>query len=548
MPRYQQLHDEDEFPLKHPAHAHHASVEYEPSTKDETSSFKSTDPAHEKLSLWAAIRKWPKLALWSFALSSTILLYGFDSVLVSSVSSMPVFQEVYGEAFEDKFIIPSMWMALWAIAGPIGKMPGSLLGGWLADRIGRKKMFWITTGLAAGAVAIFFFSDVSPDINARRGVFFVAKFIQGICIGALVATTQTYMSETVPHQLRGPILAFFPIFVLLGQVIGSIIIQVQMNVPGRTSYRVALATQWPFAIPPLLVGIFIPESPAWLLRHGQVEAARKSHIKLEGSKKDHFAPASFAQLQSTIARERQEKSGIKEYLACFQGTDRRRTTIVILAALIPDLFGLSLCGDAGYFLQTIGVDHSTSNLFFILGICLSLVANISSMWSLTRFGRRRLLLWSLGGCTILWLLMGISGFINIQSAKAVQYLAAVSLALVACVGSLGAWPASYVVSSEAPSMRLKAKSQGVGWFVSGGFSCGIGVGLPYVYNNDAGALGAKTGFVFVAFAGLATVLTWFLVPEMKGRSIEDVDRMFEIGLKTREFSNWQDEKRLTFEA
>lgn len=66
-------------------------VEYEPSTKDVEV---TTTELEENIDLFRAIRKWPKVALWSIALSSTILLGGFDSVLVSNVASMPVFQYV----------------------------------------------------------------------------------------------------------------------------------------------------------------------------------------------------------------------------------------------------------------------------------------------------------------------------------------------------------------------------------------------------------------------------------------------------------------------
>lgn len=66
-------------------------IEYEPSTKDADI---ITTELEERMGLWSAVRRWPKVALWSLALSSTILLGGFDSVLVSNVASMPVFQYV----------------------------------------------------------------------------------------------------------------------------------------------------------------------------------------------------------------------------------------------------------------------------------------------------------------------------------------------------------------------------------------------------------------------------------------------------------------------
>lgn len=65
------------------------TVEYEPSTKDERSYV--TEP-EKRLNLFAAVRKWPKVSLWCMALTSTILLWGYDHALISSVSGMPVFQ------------------------------------------------------------------------------------------------------------------------------------------------------------------------------------------------------------------------------------------------------------------------------------------------------------------------------------------------------------------------------------------------------------------------------------------------------------------------
>src|ERR1700755_1531494 len=106
------------------------------------------------------------------------------------------------------------------------------------------------TLLSVTAVVIFIASDTPANIDGRRGLFFMGKIISGLGIGAITTTAQTYMSETVPTQLRGSILPAFPIFQLVGQITGSIIIQVMMDVPGRNSYRITFATMWAFSIMP----------------------------------------------------------------------------------------------------------------------------------------------------------------------------------------------------------------------------------------------------------------------------------------------------------
>lgn len=78
--RYTELTNSSEEDIK--------TLEYEPVTK-ESADFPKGE---ERLSLWAAIRKWPRAAGWSIALTSTILLWGYDNALVGSVSAMPVFQ------------------------------------------------------------------------------------------------------------------------------------------------------------------------------------------------------------------------------------------------------------------------------------------------------------------------------------------------------------------------------------------------------------------------------------------------------------------------
>jgi len=295
-------------------------------------------------------------------------------------------------------------------------MSGAIVAGWLGDKIGRRWMLASATILSAASVVVFIASDTPANLEGRRGLFVLGKILSGLGIGAITTTVQTYMSETVPSQLRGSIMAAFPIFQLIGQISGSIIIQVMMERPGRDSYRITFATMWAFSIIPLISSLIIPESPAWLLRKGKTDQAVKAHGKLEANKKFPGAHlASFARLQTTIARDGHQATDPESkvgYLACFKGTNLRRTGIVVFANILPEMFGLTLMGSANYYLQCVGVDHSTSNLFMIIGIALGLVANISTFWILSKFGRRRLILVTLIPAGLLWLSIGVVGTIQ----------------------------------------------------------------------------------------------------------------------------------------
>lgn len=295
-------------------------------------------------------------------------------------------------------------------------MAGSVIAGWLGDKIGRRWMLGSSTLLSVGAVALCLMADTPSDIVGRRALFFVAKSIQGLAIGAISTMTQTYMSETVPQQLRGSILPFFPIFQLVGQIIGAIIIQIQMNVTGRNSYRVTFATQFAFSIMPLVVSFILPESPAWLLRKNKVERARRNNQRLEHNKRAPNAHIlSFEKLQKTIAHEKAKSGEDVRYIDCFKGTDFRRTGLVVLMNFLPDFFGLSLLGNANYVLQQIGQDAKTANLFFIVGIALGLAGNLGTFYTLSRVGRRITVLVTLTIITFLWLGVGVAGSISKES-------------------------------------------------------------------------------------------------------------------------------------
>lgn len=107
------------------------------------------------------------------------------------------------------------------------------------------------------------------------------------------------------------------------------------------------------------------------------------------------------------------------------------------------------------------------------------------------------------------------------------------------VCGLGVWPASFAISAETSSLQLRAKTQGIGWFVSALSSTVAGLVLPYVFNPDQGNLRGKTGFTYAAACLVGAAMSWYIIPEMKGRSVAEIDCMFEENLPARAFKLWR---------
>ena len=115
--------------------------------------------------------------------------------------------------------------------------------------------------LSIAAVLTCYLSDLSASPNPA---FFGGKMFEGVAVGMIICSTQTYLSEVVPTRLRAPVLALFPLIQMFGQLVSSLVVLGLMEIPGKLSYRLALALQWPFSAVPVILAIFAPESPNYL--------------------------------------------------------------------------------------------------------------------------------------------------------------------------------------------------------------------------------------------------------------------------------------------
>jgi MFS family permease len=237
--------------------------------------------------------------------------------------------------------------------------------------------------------------------------------------------------------------------------------------------------------------------------------------------------------------EHEEQSATASFAECFQKNNIRRTLIVLFANSLPAVFGLQLLAKASYFLQLVNMKPSISIIFLILGIVLGLIANCVSVWLMARVGRRPLVIVTLLISAALWLSMGIANCFKVT--PAVTWWTAASMMITIVVAGVGVWPASFAIAAETSSLQLRARTQGLGWCVGALTSAVAGLVLPYVFNPDEGNLRGKTGFTYVASCLVGAAAAWWLVPEMKGRSVAEIDRMFELGLPARQFKGWRGE-------
>ncbi|KAL4908283.1 hypothetical protein BDW74DRAFT_174971 [Aspergillus multicolor] len=127
--------------------------------------------------------------------------------------------------------------------------------------------------------------------------------------------------------------------------------------------------------------------------------------------------------------------------------------------------------------------------------------------------------------------LGVNEPVTTQRMKGV-----ISLMVVYGVGFASGWgPLTYVVTTKISSLRLRDHTSRLGFAINICFNFAVNFSIPYLVFEDEVGLQSKMGFIFGAVAFLALVFTYFCVPECKGKTLEQVDWLFNNGVRLRDF-------------
>ena len=204
-----------------------------------------------------------------FALGITWILDGLEVTLVGSlagaISGSPRLQ-----LSEAQFgLTASFYLA--------GAVVGALFFGWLTDRLGRKKLFTIT-------VLVYLVATVASGFSWDFWSLAVFRFITGLGIGGEYAAVNATIQELIPARKRGFTDLCINGSYWLGAALGSIGAVVALDpaiIDPELGWRVAFVIGGVIGLAVLFLRRFIPESPRWLMTHGQPEEASKVVTQLE---------------------------------------------------------------------------------------------------------------------------------------------------------------------------------------------------------------------------------------------------------------------------
>jgi hypothetical protein len=284
-----------------------------------------------------------------------------------------------------------------------------------------------------------------------------------------------------------------------------------------------------------MIGLpFAPESPWYYVRKNRLDSARASLTRLHGSNVD-ITPK-LAIIVKTVSDDT-EATASARWIQCFQGTNLVRTLISTGVFACQHLSGIVfVLGFSTYFFELAGIPL---NHAFDLGVGVTAcgVVGVIISWSaINNFGRRKLFISGMVGMTLVLFLMGILDFIHTSAARWVQASCTVVYALIyqIAIGCI-----AFAILGETSTPSLRAKTVGLATAVQSIFGTVMNIVVPYMVNPDKANLRGKVGFVFGGASAIATVWSWFYIPELKGRTFGEIDWMFQKRVKVRKMGEYR---------
>ncbi len=384
----------------------------------------------------------------------------------------------------------------------LGSLVGALAGGSLADRFGRRR-------LLIGAAIVFGLGAVGAALAPDTGLLIAARVFAGAAIGIASFVSPLYISEIAPVEVRGRLVSINQVALTSGIVISYLV---------DYAFAGAQAWRWMFAlaaIPAAAFGIglvFIPDSPRWLVGKGQVDEARSVLKRIR-------APGRVEQELGEIRHSAaQQKAHWSELLSPML---RAPMIVGVGLAIAQQITGINT---VIYYAPTIfrsaGMSSASVAILASVGVgFVNVLLTLLAMQLIDRVGRRPLLLVSLGGMALSLFVLGLA-FSLPQLSGSLGWIAVASLMVYVGSFAVGLGPVFWLILSEIYPLRIRGRAMSVG--TAANWITNLIVALSFLTLTQVVGRPA-TFWLYGAVSIGAWLFAFFLVPETKGKSLEEIE-------------------------
>ncbi|KAK4975662.1 hypothetical protein LTR66_010921 [Elasticomyces elasticus] len=490
---------------------------------------KGATEAELNMTVWEAIKLYPKATAWSVLASTALIMEGYDLVVINSFYAFPAFTEKYGVRLPDgSYSITAPWQSGLSEGAVVGEMLGLMLTGIVCDRYGYRKTITAALIMVVCFIFVTFFS-----INIK--MLLAGEILCGIPWGVFQTITTAYAAEVSPIALRPLLTTYVNLCWVMGQFIGSGVLRSLVNRTDQWAYKIPFAIQWMWPIPLFVGMVFAPESPWWLVRKGRLNEAERSLRRLTTKGDTSFDPQkTIAMMIHTNELEKQASAGTS-YWDCFRGSDLRRTEIACMAWGIQTLAGSGIMGGASQFFVQAGLEADKAFDLTMGQYALGAFGTVSAWALMLRFGRRTLYLVGLAAMFVALMLMGVLSIPGPDNANAVWASGAMVL-IYTFLYDVTVGPVCYCLVAEISSTRLRGKTIVLArnfYNITQIFNFVL---TPRMLNPTAWAWRGKAGFFWAGACALCFLWSYFRLPEPKGKTYAELDVLFKRGVPAGKFA------------
>lgn len=432
-----------------------------------------------------------KVIFWSISVALGGFLFGFDTAVISGAE----------QAIQQYWALSTFEHGLTVSIALIGTILGALTGSIPSEKLGRKKTLVIIA-------VIYLLASAGTAFATNWYIFLLFRFLGGIGVGASSVTAPVYISEISPARSRGRLVALFQFNIVFG-ILVSYLSNYLIGQDGEHSWRLMLGVQ---VIPSVLFLIllkYVPESPRWLIvKRGKVEEAA-AVLKIINPK--HFA-AEVNDIKADMTHANDKRSDIlftrknrfPIFLAIAFAVFNQVSGINAIIYYAPRIFEMTGLGRESSLLSSVGIG-AVNFLFTLLAINF-----------IDRFGRRTLMLIGSVGLIVTLGLVSRAFYLNDFGGFSVTILLLVYIAFFAFSQGAVIW----VFISEIFPNQVRAKGQTLGSLTHWVMAAIIAFVFPMLAENVGGG---HTFLFFCTMMLLQLVFVWKIMPETKGRSLEQLE-------------------------
>jgi len=445
------------------------------------------------------------------------LLFGYDTAVIAGAIGFLKTHFVLSPALKG-------WAASCAL---VGCFLGLTVSGTLNDKFGRKNALIV-------AAALFLISAIGSSVPRSLTEFIIYRIIGGFGVGIASMTSPMYIAEISPARIRGRMVCLNQLAIVSGMLIvyfvnyfiaghGECVDQQAGIIADAEKWNVVSGWRWMFgseslpAAALLILMFFVPKSPRWLTKQGLSEKALKILARVDG---DEFARTEMGEIESTIAH---ESASLKQLLK-----PGLRVTLIIGVALavLQQVTGINvfLYYAPEIFKSVAGTNTNIAMMQTVIVGAVNLLFTIIAIWTVDKLGRKPLMLIGSFGMGVSLVALGMAATFGRTDAWVLIFILGYIASFAMSVG-----PVVWVILSEIFPTKIRGRAMAIATFFLWVANFIISQTFPMMDENKFLVEKFNHGFPFFIYALFCVVLiivVWKLIPETKGKSLEEIEKFW----------------------